>query len=390
MSSPAIYRLRRLMLEQWIEQAIALLDQIDGDPDLEDGDDDFTDERENPERMMEGKDYEPASQFIRRGSCLPPSPWLQCLRAGKAGTGRVQVLIVRNGCCRSAFACGSVSQSDYRLCVPRNYRQEDAPGDTGLYIERTSIRSRWCSVASTAVKARRLLEQHGYLIPVSRRNGITVYRIENPHHERVQMQIQELEECQREIKTEKNVRNKPQSSMANNAHLDRTGVAENAHPENRQDGNNCPPRMAESADQGGQKMPPITLKEYLTGLPVKEGYEESDGSPVMGDAKETVSETPNEPARTGSDFPANKKNGYALAANGDDENTTFSAPASIQEADDFLLALFGSDLSRLHERVLDGCRKRLMNGLLTPAFVRARIDALEKSQPSLGGASHVR
>ncbi|ALM33727.1 hypothetical protein BME20236_I0267 [Brucella melitensis] len=56
-------------------------------------------------------------------------------------------------------------------------------------------------------------------------------------------------------------------------------------------------------------MPPITLKEYLTGLPVKEGYEESDGSPVMGDANETVSETPNEPARTGSDFPANKKTG---------------------------------------------------------------------------------
>ncbi|EEY03864.1 Uncharacterised protein [Brucella neotomae] len=260
-----------------------------------------------------------------------------------------------------------------------------AYASNGRVFVRAGVRSH-----HTAVKARRLLEQHGYLIPVSRRNGITVYRIENPHHERVQMQIQELEECQREIKTEKNVRNKPQSSMANNAHLDRTGVAENAHPENRKDGNNCPPRMAESADQGGQKMPPITLKEYLTGLPVKEGYEESDGSPVMGDAKETVSETPNEPARTGSDFPANKKNGYALAANGDDENTTFSAPASIQEADDFLLALFGSDLSRLHERVLDGCRKRLMNGLLTPAFVRARIDALEKSQPSLEGASHVR
>lgn len=55
MSSPAIYRLRRLMLELWIEQAIALLDQIDGDPDLEDGDDDFTDERENPEKMMGGQ-----------------------------------------------------------------------------------------------------------------------------------------------------------------------------------------------------------------------------------------------------------------------------------------------------------------------------------------------
>jgi len=55
MTSPAIYRLRCLMLEQWIEQAIALLDQMNGDPDLEDGGEDFTDERENPERMMGGQ-----------------------------------------------------------------------------------------------------------------------------------------------------------------------------------------------------------------------------------------------------------------------------------------------------------------------------------------------
>ncbi len=55
MSSLAINRLRRLMLEQWIEQAIALLDQMDGDPDLEDGDEDSADERENPERIMGGQ-----------------------------------------------------------------------------------------------------------------------------------------------------------------------------------------------------------------------------------------------------------------------------------------------------------------------------------------------
>jgi len=239
----------------------------------------------------------------------------------------------------------------------------------------------------TAVKARRLLEQHSYLIPVGRRNGITVYRIDNPHHERVQMHVQESEERQREIKADQNVRNRPQSSMANNAHLEAARVAEVAHPENDKDGNICPPRMAESAHQGGQKMPPITFKEYLTGLPVINGYEDSDGSPVMGDTQETVSEATNEPARTGSDFPAKKKNGYALAANGEDENTPFAVPASQREADKFLAALFGSDLSRLHVRVLDGCSKRLMNGLLTPAFVRARLDALEK-QPAFGGASH--
>ncbi|OQP87595.1 hypothetical protein BTR14_03230 [Rhizobium rhizosphaerae] len=33
--SPAILAFRRLELERWIEKAIALLDQLDGDPDLE-------------------------------------------------------------------------------------------------------------------------------------------------------------------------------------------------------------------------------------------------------------------------------------------------------------------------------------------------------------------
>ncbi len=244
--------------------------------------------------------------------------------------------------------------------------------------------------AHTAIKARRLLEAHGYLIPISRRNGIAVYRLENPHQERVQMHIQEIEEYQREIKAGQNVRKKPQKRIADIADLGSSGVAENAPPENRKDCIICIPRVAESASQGLQEMQPITFNKYLTGLPVKEGYEDSDGSPVMGDVQETVSEATNEPARTGSDLPAKKKNGYALAANGEDENTPFSAPASEQEADNFLADVFGSDLNRLNERVLDGCRKRLMNGLLTPEFVRARIEALEKQQPAFRGMSHAR
>lgn len=54
MNSPAINRLRRLFLEQWIEQAITLLDQIDGDSDLEDTDEDFVDEREEFGRILGG------------------------------------------------------------------------------------------------------------------------------------------------------------------------------------------------------------------------------------------------------------------------------------------------------------------------------------------------
>lgn len=51
MSGKAIARLRRLMLEQWIEEMIWYLDRMDGDCDLEDSDEDgdfedFEDERE--------------------------------------------------------------------------------------------------------------------------------------------------------------------------------------------------------------------------------------------------------------------------------------------------------------------------------------------------------
>lgn len=50
MKSPAIFAYRRHELECWIEKAIALLDQMDGDPDIED------DEREADaaERDMPG------------------------------------------------------------------------------------------------------------------------------------------------------------------------------------------------------------------------------------------------------------------------------------------------------------------------------------------------
>lgn len=237
--------------------------------------------------------------------------------------------------------------------------------------------------AHTAIKARRLLEQHSYLIPVGRRNGITVYRLANPHQERVQMLIQEVEDLARE-------RNSDRKRIAQTATLPAIGIAENAAPENHKDCNICTPRIAESARQGLQEVQPITLKEYLTGLPVINGYEVSDGSPVMGDVEGERSAQIKSAVASSPDFPAKKKNGYALAANGEDENAPFSAPASEQEADEFLVALFGSSLSRMHERVLDGCRKRLMNGLLTPAFARARLDALEKPQPAFGGGSHAR
>ena len=46
MTHPVIHAYRRQQLEQWIERAIALLDAMDGDPDLEAGADLERDETE--------------------------------------------------------------------------------------------------------------------------------------------------------------------------------------------------------------------------------------------------------------------------------------------------------------------------------------------------------
>lgn len=53
--SPPIYDFKRSQLERWINHAITLLDEIDGDPDFEDTDEDFIDERENHERFLGGQ-----------------------------------------------------------------------------------------------------------------------------------------------------------------------------------------------------------------------------------------------------------------------------------------------------------------------------------------------
>jgi hypothetical protein len=54
MASPAIYRFRRAEIENRIDELIALLDLIDGDPDLEDDELEEVDEREPPLARVSG------------------------------------------------------------------------------------------------------------------------------------------------------------------------------------------------------------------------------------------------------------------------------------------------------------------------------------------------
>ena len=54
MRSLAIENFRRSELERWIDDAIDLLDAMDGDPDLEEHDPKEADEREEPLALMLG------------------------------------------------------------------------------------------------------------------------------------------------------------------------------------------------------------------------------------------------------------------------------------------------------------------------------------------------
>ena len=63
-ADPAVLRVRRAWLESWIEQAIALLDRIDGDPDLEPDLADATSDLEH-----DGAELEHNIQPVQLGGC---------------------------------------------------------------------------------------------------------------------------------------------------------------------------------------------------------------------------------------------------------------------------------------------------------------------------------
>lgn len=63
MPSPAVKRFRRLMLERWIEDAIALLDTMDGDPDFED-DREYEEEREIDAAEMGIADVDAIAEYF--------------------------------------------------------------------------------------------------------------------------------------------------------------------------------------------------------------------------------------------------------------------------------------------------------------------------------------
>lgn len=55
MRSKEINRIRRIMIEKWIEKDIEIIEKIEGEKDIEEGEEDLKEEREKKERMMGGK-----------------------------------------------------------------------------------------------------------------------------------------------------------------------------------------------------------------------------------------------------------------------------------------------------------------------------------------------
>lgn len=242
---------------------------------------------------------------------------------------------------------------------------------------------------NTAGKARRYLEQYGYIVPVGSNNGITIYRLDNPNIERVQMHIQALDEYRREIRADqKQSWNERKKRMSNNDTPDDERVSEVDTLKNTKGVNNCHPRVSEVDMQGCQEMTPITLKEYLSVIPEsfgseKEGSPSSDVAHGISDlgavGKGELSEAPTQPARNDPDLnPQEKKNSYAAAKMGEVENSDLIAsPSSEQEAGAVLDDLFGAFWNELHPNIQRFARRRLMSGNLTQSWVDARITYIE-------------
>lgn len=242
----------------------------------------------------------------------------------------------------------------------------------------------------TAGKARRYLEQYGYIVPVGSNNGITIYRLENPNIERVQDYVHALDEHRREVRADKKQSwNEQRRRMAKNATPDNKRVAEVAIPENNEGGNICHPGVAEVAIQGWQEMPSNTFNKYLSGIPHNNGTEEEGSLPddvVRGICEEGAEKEGERSAQSKSAVASSpdyiqqdkKKENEPVSEN-------FGAAMSEQEAERRLLNIFGAFWNELHPNIQRYARIQLLNGRLTQSWVDERIARIE-AQSEIGDA----
>lgn len=227
----------------------------------------------------------------------------------------------------------------------------------------------------TAGRARRRLEEYGYLVPVGSNNGITIYRLANPNKERVQDHIYALSGYHREVRADRKQRwNERKKGVGIMPIPDDPRVGDMPTPEIDKGGQNSHPRVGDMPIQWWEICPSNTLKEYLEVIPESSRSEkeaDDDGNVVRGirevgavDEGE-LSEASTQPARNdpGSNH-QEKKN---------EVDFLFAAPASEQEADRQLLEIFGAYWNELLPPVQRNAQIRLMNGNLRQSWVNERM-----------------
>lgn len=178
-----------------------------------------------------------------------------------------------------------------------------------------------------ARRARKLLEQEGYLVPTGSKtkDGCIKYRIENPHEERVQMHVREAIEYWNEQETERRAEERrkklakthvgsPQTSTEN-----RCGFPTGTHV--------------------GSPQTPNYLREYLSGY----GSEEESRPIKVSSARDETENNPHQP---------------------------YSAPESEVELTSMLATLF--DGCQPSPAIMQAMRKMLIAGKLTPAIVEGQ------------------
>lgn len=120
----------------------------------------------------------------------------------------------------------------------------------------------------TAKRARDLLERYGYLIPIDRRNSVTIYDIANPNIELVAESVAVVADVLRETAAAKkaNERKRAQAKAERVGEMptpkDMPRVGEMPDLDVPKGGNISRDRVGEMPAQGWEKRPPNTLKEY--------------------------------------------------------------------------------------------------------------------------------
>lgn len=234
----------------------------------------------------------------------------------------------------------------------------------------------------TAGRARRLLEKHGYLVSVGMTNGITVYRLENPHQERVAMHVKEVEEYNREVSADRKRNwNATKTRVGKIPTLDNQRVGEMPIPETDKDGDYTHPRVGEMPIQGRELCPSSKLDKSLQGVNYNSAHEGSEVHPVTTTIKEAEEAAIKSQATDATDFKSQeKKNSYAAMKDGDDFDC-IPAPSSDQEAEAILQSLFGVIWGQLHPNIKSFAKVRLMSGNLKSEWVHERLNK-HANQPS--------